>query len=97
MDWWTGVRAAMETFLDTHGVLASFVFILIEEAGILVPVPGDFLMLVAGVHARQGGPPLWQFLAAMEAAPSGLPARVRGAGVAAPAGSREEHDTYAQP
>ena len=68
MDWWTGVRAALETFLDTHGVLASFVFILIEEAGIPVPVPGDFLMLVAGVHARQGGPPLWQFLAAMEAA-----------------------------
>ena len=68
MDWWTEVRLAMATFLDQHGLLAAFVFLLIEEAGVPVPVPGDFLMLILGVRARQGETPLWQAIAVMEAA-----------------------------
>jgi membrane protein DedA with SNARE-associated domain len=34
--------------------------LLIEEAGVPVPVPGDVLMLILGVQARQGLVPLWQ-------------------------------------
>ena len=68
MDWWTEVRLAMATFLDQHGLLAAFVFLLIEEAGVPVPVPGDFLMLILGVRARQGDVSLWQAIAVMEAA-----------------------------
>src|SRR5919199_6428986 len=68
MDWWTEVRLAMATFLDQHGLVAAFVFLLIEEAGVPVPVPGDFLMLILGVRARQGDVPLWQAIATMEAA-----------------------------
>jgi membrane-associated protein len=68
MDWWTEVRLAMATFLDQHGLVAAFVFLLIEEAGVPVPVPGDFLMLILGVRARQGEVPLWQAIAVMEAA-----------------------------
>ncbi len=68
MDWWGEVRLALQSFLDQHGVLAGFVLILVEEAGVPVPIPGDFLMLLLGVHARQGQVPLWQALLVMELA-----------------------------
>ena len=64
VDWWTEVGRATSAFLDQHGLLAAFVFLLIEEAGVPVPVPGDVLMLILGVHARQGFVPLWQAIAA---------------------------------
>jgi membrane protein DedA with SNARE-associated domain len=48
--------------------MAGFVLILIEETGVPVPVPGDFLMLGLGVHAREGRVLLWQALAVMEIA-----------------------------
>ncbi|MDQ6673759.1 MAG: DedA family protein [Chloroflexota bacterium] len=68
MEWWDAVRAGLNGLLDQHGVLAGFVLILIEEAGVPVPIPGDFLMLLLGVHARQGRVPLWQALLVMELA-----------------------------
>src|SRR5438477_9674367 len=64
VDWWTEVGLATSSFLEQHGLLAAFVFLLIEEAGVPVPVPGDVLMLILGVHARQGFVPLWQAIAA---------------------------------
>jgi membrane protein DedA with SNARE-associated domain len=64
VDWWTEVGLATSTFLDRHGLLAAFVFLLIEEAGVPVPVPGDVLMLILGVQARQGFVPLWQAVGA---------------------------------
>jgi membrane protein DedA with SNARE-associated domain len=64
VDWWTEVGLATSSFLETHGLLAAFVFLLIEEAGVPVPVPGDVLMLVLGVHAREGIVPLWQAIGA---------------------------------
>ena len=63
VDWWTEVGLATSSFLDRHGLLAAFVFLLIEEAGVPVPVPGDVLMLVLGVHASQGITSLWQAIA----------------------------------
>jgi membrane protein DedA with SNARE-associated domain len=51
VDWWTEVGLATSSFIDRHGLLAAFVFLLIEEAGVPVPVPGDVLMLILGVHA----------------------------------------------
>src|SRR5690242_16163548 len=64
VDWWTEVGLATSSFLDRHGLLAAFVFLLIEEAGVPVPVPGDVLMLVLGVHAREGVVELWQAILA---------------------------------
>lgn len=58
----------MASFLDQHGLLAAFVFLLIEEAGVPVPVPGDVLMLILGLHARQGRTELWQAIAVVELA-----------------------------
>jgi membrane protein DedA with SNARE-associated domain len=68
VDWWTEVGLAMGSFLDQHGLIAAFVFLLIEEAGVPVPVPGDVLMLILGVHARQGRVPLWQAIGVVELA-----------------------------
>src|SRR5438477_8749910 len=68
MDWWDTVRSGLGALLDQHGVLAGFVLILIEEAGIPVPIPGDFLMLLMGVRASQGRVPLVVALMLMELA-----------------------------
>jgi membrane protein DedA with SNARE-associated domain len=63
VDWWTEVGLATSSFLGRHGLLAAFAFLLIEEAGVPVPVPGDVLMLILGVHAREGIVLLWQAVA----------------------------------
>jgi hypothetical protein len=67
MNWWDLIREASNTFLVQHGVLAAFVYIALEESGIPIPVPGDFLMLALGVRAREGSIVLWQVIVAMEA------------------------------
>lgn len=67
MDWWSMVREAGDTFLARHGVLAAFVYLAVEESGVPIPVPGDFLMLTLGVRTRDGAIVLWQVIAAMEA------------------------------
>jgi membrane-associated protein len=68
MDWLTEARFAVASFLEHHGLLAAFVLILIEEAGVPVPVPGDVFMLLLGVQAKQGHVQLWQALLVMELA-----------------------------
>ncbi len=67
MNWWDLVRDAGNAFLLQHGVLAAFVYLAVEESGVPIPVPGDFLMLALGVRAREGLIVLWQVIAAMEA------------------------------
>ena len=67
MNWWDLVREAGNTFLVQHGVLAAFAYLAVEESGVPIPVPGDFLMLALGVRAREGTIALWQVIAAMEA------------------------------
>ena len=68
MGWWDAVRLALASFVDQHGVLTGFIVILVEETGVPVPVPGDFLMMGVGIHARQGRIELWQALIMMELA-----------------------------
>ena len=41
-------------FLDQYGLLAIFALLFVKGLGVPVPVPGDFLMLLAGVRAAQG-------------------------------------------
>ena len=65
VDWWTEISLAMASFLDRHGLLAAFVFLLIEEAGVPVPVPGDVAMLILGVRARQSSMPVVHLLEAV--------------------------------
>ncbi len=68
MDWWEQVGLALQGFLEQHGVLAGFLLILVEEAGVPVPIPGDVLMLLLGMHARQGRVSLGLALLVMELA-----------------------------
>ncbi|MBV9358816.1 MAG: DedA family protein, partial [Chloroflexi bacterium] len=68
VDWWTEVRLGAQGLLEQHGMLAGFLFVLIEEAGVPVPVPGDFIMLLLGVQARQGRVALWEVLVLLEGA-----------------------------
>jgi membrane protein DedA with SNARE-associated domain len=68
MEWWRVVRVGTAVFLARHGLLAGCLALLIEEAGIPLPMlPGDLVMLVLGIQARQGRVPLWQVLVALEA------------------------------
>jgi membrane protein DedA with SNARE-associated domain len=41
-------------FLDEHTLTALFLFLLLEESGIPMPVPGDLVVLLAGVRVGQG-------------------------------------------
>jgi membrane protein DedA with SNARE-associated domain len=66
--WWDEARLAFLTFMDQHGIVAGFVVVLIEEAGVPVPVPGDVLMMGLGVHSRKGLVPLWLVLVLLEIA-----------------------------
>lgn len=68
MDWWQSVTTAAWLLLERHGQLAAFFFLLIEEAGTPVPIPGDFLMVVAGVRASQGRVNLVEIILVMELA-----------------------------
>ena len=67
MNWWDLIREAGDTFLAQHAVLAAFAYLAVEESGVPIPVPGDFLMLALGVRAHEGIIVLWQVIAAMEA------------------------------
>ena len=41
-------------FLDEHSHLALFLVLLLEESGIPLPLPGDLVVMVAGVRVHQG-------------------------------------------
>jgi membrane protein DedA with SNARE-associated domain len=68
MDWWHRLSSAAWRFLDEHGQLSVFLFLLVEEAGTPVPIPGDFLMVLAGVRAAQGRLNLLEVLVVMQVA-----------------------------
>ena len=68
MEWWTSLAAAVERFLATYGLLAAFVLITVEEAGVPSPLPADLLVLLFGIQARDGKVSLWQVVAVAEVA-----------------------------
>ena len=68
MDWAPQLLPTVAAFLAQHAVFSAFALLLLEEAGVPLPVPGDILMLVVGVRVHQAHLVLWQALAAMEAA-----------------------------
>src|SRR5919199_1485525 len=54
VDWWAEVRLATEVFLDRHGLLAAFAFLLVEEAGVPVPVLGATFLYALSAWAGRG-------------------------------------------
>src|SRR5919202_5822115 len=67
MDWWSALQAGATVFLQRHGLLAACTALLIEEAGVPLPMlPGDVIMLALGIQARHGLVSLWAAVAALE-------------------------------
>jgi membrane protein DedA with SNARE-associated domain len=63
---WVGDQLA--TLIAAHLLLAVAVILFVEEVGIPLPVPGDLIMLLAGVQVSRGTQSLWAVLAVEEAA-----------------------------
>ncbi len=65
---WHGFVENMAAFLDSYGLLAIFVVLLVKEIGVPLPIPGDFIMLSAAAQAAAGQFILWQAFLAIVAA-----------------------------
>ena len=68
MDWAPQLLPTVAAYLAQHAVFSAFALLLLEEAGVPLPVPGDMIMLAVGVRVHEAHLVLWQALAAMEAA-----------------------------
>ena len=68
VDRWAGLQHELGAFLDTHSLLAACLLLFVEEAGVPIPIPGDFAMVLIGAQARAGRLPVWQAILALEAA-----------------------------
>ncbi len=62
------VGATLSAYLDTYGLLAIFIIMLVKEIGVPVPIPSDLLMLTAAAQAAAGKITLWQGFVAILAA-----------------------------
>jgi membrane protein DedA with SNARE-associated domain len=62
------LSAALGNFLNTYGLLAIFVVMLLKEGGIPIPVPSDLIMITAGVQAATGVYGLGELIVAILAA-----------------------------
>ncbi len=51
---------------ETHALPVILVVILIEELGVPMPIPGDLMMMLAGIRAADGVYPLWLVLLSQE-------------------------------
>src|SRR5919202_173821 len=61
-DLWVGLSEILRSLLDTHPLVVVGTVLFFEELGVPSPLPGDVLMMLAGVRARQGVAPLWAVL-----------------------------------
>jgi membrane protein DedA with SNARE-associated domain len=49
----------METFLDSYGLAAACLVMLIKAVGVPIPVPGDVILLATAARAAEGKVVLW--------------------------------------
>jgi membrane protein DedA with SNARE-associated domain len=59
------LSAVIGSFLESYGLLAIFVVMLLKEGGIPVPIPSDLIMITAGVQAATGVYTLLELTAAL--------------------------------
>lgn len=62
------VNESMQSLLRSHTLGVIVVIIFFEELGVPSPIPGDLMMVLAGVRVSQGRDPLWLVLLVQEAA-----------------------------
>jgi len=58
----------LHVLLDTYPLLVIAALLFVEELGIPSPIPGDLMMILAGVKVAQGVYPLWLVLLVQEGA-----------------------------
>src|SRR5919197_604600 len=49
----------LEAFLDSYGVLAACLVMLVKAGGIPIPIPGDVILLATAARAAKGKVLLW--------------------------------------
>lgn len=65
---WVELSDSLSSVMSTHPLVVIGTVIFFEELGVPSPIPGDVLMLLAGVGARQGSYSLWLVLLVQELA-----------------------------
>ena len=65
---WTEVTRGVFALVTAHPLLLISLLIFVEELGVPSPIPGDLMMVYAGVQAAEGHYPLWLLLLLEEAA-----------------------------
>lgn len=68
MEWWTSLSGSVERLVEQYGLLATFILVLVEEAGVPSPIPADIVVLLAAIQAREGHISLWQLIVVAEIA-----------------------------
>ena len=61
------LNQSLQSLLRTHALAVIVVVIFFEELGVPSPIPGDLMMVLAGVRVAQGREPLWLVLLLQEA------------------------------
>lgn len=64
---WNELNRGGRALLERHALVVILVVILIEELGVPMPIPGDVMMMLAGIRAAEGVYPLWLVLLLQEA------------------------------
>lgn len=65
---WQTVNRGAHTLLERHALVVILIVIFIEEIGVPMPIPGDLMMMLAGIRAANGVYPLWLVLLLLELA-----------------------------
>ena len=65
---WLALGHALQALVESNGLAVIAAVLFLEELGVPIPVPGDLLMLLAGIWVAQGRDPLWLVLAVEEGA-----------------------------
>ena len=68
MEGWAHLQTLADGVVLKHGLLASALFLFVDECGVPTPVPGNLLIVALGVGAAEGAVTIWQVLVAMEIA-----------------------------
>jgi membrane protein DedA with SNARE-associated domain len=57
-----------EVLFERHGLVAAFVLLLLDDAGVIMPLPGNVLVASVGVLVQRGLIPWWQAVLVLQAA-----------------------------
>lgn len=65
---WQELSHSLRALLETHALPVIVTILFFEELGVPSPIPGDLMMILAGIRVRQGLEPLWLVLLAQQLA-----------------------------